>query len=123
MKSNYSDNAAVFKAFADENRLRILELLQQGEKCGNDLLDTVEVSQSTLSHHMKVMCSSGIVKSRKEGTWTYYSISQDGAAAACTLLRELTVTDGEEISEEAAEPANETKNVTQRGSRPSGWLL
>lgn len=122
MKNNFADNAVVFKALADENRLKILELLRQGEKCGNELLDAVNVSQSTLSHHMKVMCASGIVKSRKDKTWTYYSISPEGAAKARALLRELTVVDGEEITEEIIENSP-AKNVIQHGSRPSGWLL
>lgn len=122
MKNNFADNAVVFKALADENRLKIFELLRQGEKCGNELLDAVNVSQSTLSHHMKVMCASGIVKSRKDKTWTYYSISAEGAAKAQALLIELTGISPERADEENSE-ASPAKNIVQHGSRPSGWLL
>ena len=89
--------AQVFKALCDENRIRILKLLCGGEKCACKLLQELNISQSTLSHHMKILCDSGIVTGRKEGTWMHYSISSEGAQAAKELLTELTtVTGGEE---------------------------
>lgn len=90
MENKYQKNARVFKAFCDENRLMILEMLQSGEKCACHLLEQMEIGQSTLSHHMKILCESGIVNSRKEGKWTYYSISSDGSKYACELLKKLT---------------------------------
>ena len=89
--------ALVFKALCDENRIRILKLLCGGEKCACELLEELNISQSTLSHHMKILCDSGIVTGRKQGTWMHYSISSEGAQAAKELLTELTtVTGGEE---------------------------
>lgn len=89
--------AQVFKALCDENRIRILKLLCGGEKCACKLLQELNISQSTLSHHMKILCDSGIVTGRKEGTWMHYSISSEGVQAAKDLLTELTtVTGGEE---------------------------
>lgn len=82
--------AAVFKALCDENRIRILKLLTGGEKCACKLLDELSVTQPTLSHHMKILCDSGIVSGRKEGKWMYYSISEQGAENAKNLLWELT---------------------------------
>ena len=82
--------AAVFKALCDENRIRILKLLTGGEKCACKLLDELSVTQPTLSHHMKILCDSGIVSGRKEGKWMYYSISEQGTENARNLLRELT---------------------------------
>ena len=82
--------AAVFKAFCDENRIRILKLLVTGEKCACVLLDDLHITQPTLSHHMKILCDSGVVAGRKEGKWTHYSISTEGAAAAVELLNALT---------------------------------
>lgn len=67
MASEYIENAKVFKAFCDENRLRILELLRSGEKCACKLLEELHISQSTLSHHMKLLCDAGVVQGRKEG--------------------------------------------------------
>ena len=89
--------ALVFKALCDENRIRILKLLCGGEKCACKLLEELNISQSTLSHHMKILCDSGIVTGRKQGTWMHYSISPEGAQTAKDLLTELTtVTGGEE---------------------------
>ncbi len=91
MDSRYIDNARVFKAFCDENRLQILALLQTGEKCACVLLEDLKISQPTLSHHMKILCESGIVSGRKQGKWTHYSISCEGAAVAKELLHRLTM--------------------------------
>lgn len=88
--SEYEKNAKVFKAFCDENRLMILELLQSGEKCACKLLEELNIVQSTLSHHMKILCDSGIVNARKEGKWTHYCISTEGSTYAKELLNKIT---------------------------------
>ena len=98
MENKFTENAKVFKAFCDENRLQILELLQTGEKCACVLLKDLQISQPTLSHHMKILCESGIGVGIKEGKWTYYSISPDGVKAAQKLLRELTTVSAMERS-------------------------
>jgi len=90
MRQKHIDNAKVFKAFCDENRLTILELLQSGEKCACILLEKLSIAQPTLSHHMKTLVDSGIVAARKVGKWTYYSISAEGSETAARLLRGLT---------------------------------
>jgi len=87
---NNEKNAKVFKAFCDEKRLAILELLRTGEKCACVLIDQMEIGQSSLSYHMKILCESGIVESRQEGKWTHYSISQSGSKYAAELLLQLT---------------------------------
>ncbi len=86
-------NAKVFKAFCDEKRLKILEMLRGGEKCACILLAKLDIGQSTLSYHMKILCDSGIVESRQEGKWTHYKISEEGSEYAARLLKELTTTD------------------------------
>ena len=90
MATIYEERARIFKAFCDENRLRILELLQSGEKCACKLLDDLNIQQSTLSHHMKILCDAEIVKGRKDGKWMHYSISPDGAKLAMKYLQNLT---------------------------------
>lgn len=96
MDKKHLDNAQIFKALCDENRLIILSMLRGGEKCACILLERMKITQPTLSHHMKILVDSGIVAARKEGKWTYYSISADGSENAARLLRELTtVTVGE----------------------------
>ena len=85
--------AMIFKAFCDENRIRIVRLLRTGEKCACELLEEINVTQPTLSHHMKILCDSGIVVGRKEGKWMHYSISAEGAEVASVCLKELTSID------------------------------
>ena len=92
MRNKYTEAAEIFKAFCDENRIRILEMLQTGEKCGCKLLEELNVTQPTLSHHMKILCDSGIVEGRKEGKWTHYKISNDGRNNALKLLEKITST-------------------------------
>ena len=90
METVYEINAKVFKAFCDEKRLRILEILQSGEKCTCVLMEVLEMPQSSLSYHMKVLCESGVVEGRQDGKWTHYRISQDGSNKAAALLETLT---------------------------------
>ncbi len=90
MDKQHSENAKVFKAFCDETRLKVLSLLQSGEKCACILLEKVNVEQSTLSYHMKILVDSGIITTRKEGKWTHYSINSAGSKYAVKLLQELT---------------------------------
>lgn len=82
--------ALIFKAFCDENRIRILRLLGGGEKCACRLLEEMSISQPTLSHHMKILCDSGIVVGRKEGKWMHYRISSEGVQIAKEYLNGLT---------------------------------
>ena len=93
MDSPYRETARVFKAFCDENRLQILELLRSGEKCACKLLDDLQISQPTLSHHMKILCDANLVQGRKEGKWVHYSINPDGAERAKQLLTEQLTLD------------------------------
>lgn len=90
MDTTYEDYAKVFKAFCDEKRLRILELLRSGEKCACKLLEDLDIGQSSLSYHMKILVESGVVESRQEGKWTHYTISEKGSGYATELLKTLT---------------------------------
>lgn len=74
---NREEIAAICKAMSDINRLRIIEMLIQGEKCGCNLLDELQVTQPTLSHHMKVLSDCGLVISKKDGKWQHYSINRN----------------------------------------------
>ena len=81
--------AALFKALGDENRIRILKQLRSGEKCACRLLEELNISQPTLSHHMKILCDTGIVTGRKEGKWIHYSICCEGICRIRGLMKEL----------------------------------
>ena len=85
-----NDYLRVFRAFSDEKRLRVLELLTEGEQCACVLLKELDISQPTLSYHMKILCQSGIVKERPVGPWKYYSIDGEGCAYAQKLLQALS---------------------------------
>lgn len=74
--------AVICKAMSDPNRLKIIEMLAKGEKCGCDLLAELLVTQPTLSHHMKILSDCGLVDSYKEGKWHHYNIN-------CTKFREF----------------------------------
>ena len=75
MKYSYAEYVSLFKAIADQTRLNIVDLLSGGEMCACQLLDNFEITQPTLSYHMKILSDSGIVKGRREGAWMYYSIN------------------------------------------------
>lgn len=89
METDEKKTAVIFKAFCDENRIRILQLLRDGEKCACRLLEELNITQPTLSHHMKILCDSGIVVGRKEGKWMHYSLSETGIERAQEYLISL----------------------------------
>lgn len=81
------DRALVFKALADENRLHVVEILAgRGETCACELLDELDVTQPTLSHHMKVLCDCGLVTCRKEGRWCHYSVVPEVASELASFF-------------------------------------
>ena len=90
MATVYEERAKVFKALCDERRQRILELLHSGEKCACVLIEEMDMPQSSLSYHMKILCDSGVVTSWEEGKWTHYQISRQGSDKAIELLKEIT---------------------------------
>ncbi len=72
------DVVKMLKAIADGNRYRIFNLLMDnGETCACELLKDFNISQPTLSRHMKVMVDSGLVSVRKDAQWMKYSVNQD----------------------------------------------
>lgn len=100
IETEYEKNARVFKAFCDEKRLAILELLRSGEKCACVLIDQMDIGQSSLSYHMKILCESGIVESRQEGKWTHYRLSESGSKYAGELLVKITTPYAEQQANE-----------------------
>ncbi len=76
----------VFRALGDKSRIQVLSLLGNGEACGNDLLAQLAISQSTLSHHMKILTESGLVTAHKAGKATYYTLAPAAAELANQAL-------------------------------------
>jgi len=95
---SYQEIAKVFKALCDPKRLSILEQLRSGEKCACVLQEPMDLTQSGLSYHMKILCDSGIVVSRQEGKWTHYRLSDAGRDKAVKLLLKIATPDTEQAS-------------------------
>lgn len=89
----HQEDARVFKALCDPKRLAILEQLRSGEKCACVLQEPMDLTQSGLSYHMKILCDSGIVVTRQEGKWTHYRLSASGRAWAMERLQAILTPD------------------------------
>ena len=82
------------QAIAEPNRARIVALLSHGEHCVCDVGDTLALSPALVSHHLRVLRGSGLLRERRSGRWVYYSLDLDALErlrAAVTVL--LTPTD------------------------------
>lgn len=77
MEQIYVDTAKMLKALSDPKRLRIVDMLSCGEMCACVILEAFQITQPTLSHDMKVLVESGIVRDRREGKRAYYSLNQE----------------------------------------------
>lgn len=86
-KQNYNEKAEIFKALSDANRLQILDMLSCGEMCACKILEKFNITQPTLSHHMKVLIESGLVESRKEVNWVHYKLREDNLEELVEFLQ------------------------------------
>ena len=84
------DVALICRALGDSNRLEIVKMLADGEKCGCRLLDKFEITQPTLSHHMKILVECGLVNDRREGKWHHYSLNCDTLTEYKAFIDSLT---------------------------------
>lgn len=69
--------AILFHALSDETRLKILDLLVDGEQCVCDLTDRLKTGQSRLSFHLKTLKEAGLLTDRRDGRWVYYALDPD----------------------------------------------
>lgn len=74
---DYTAYAKIFKVFSDPKRLKIINMLSNGELCACKILEEFQITQPTLSHDMKLLCDIGLVTARREGKWTHYSLNTD----------------------------------------------
>lgn len=77
MQIDYEKYARIFKVMAEPKRLKIIDMLSEGELCACKILEEFQITQPTLSHDMKLMVDLGLVKARKEGKWMQYSLDMD----------------------------------------------
>ncbi len=81
--------ARVFKALGDPTRVRLLSLIAAstgGEACACDLIEPVNLSQPTVSHHMRQLVDAGLVTREQRGKWAYYRLVNDTLQAVATAL-------------------------------------
>lgn len=106
----------IFRALGDKHRLQILDLLMERDMNAGELLELVDVVQSTLSHHMKALCDSGLVIPRRERKWTYYTVSAQSVELAREFLkRYLAAETTDEVPADVKEETvaeNQTEEVT-----------
>lgn len=75
MKKVETNVAMICKALGEPNRLRIVQILSDGEMCACKLLAAFNITQPTLSHHINILCECKLVNMRKEGKWSHYSLN------------------------------------------------
>ena len=92
---NTMDVALISKALGDSNRLQIVQMLSEGEKCGCKLLEAFEITQPTLSHHMRILTECGLVNARKEGKWSHYSLNCETLKEYKQFIEGLSCTNGQ----------------------------
>jgi ArsR family transcriptional regulator, arsenate/arsenite/antimonite-responsive transcriptional repressor len=78
LSKNYGEYAVFMKALADETRVKIFDMLSRGELCACNILEEFNITQPTLSYHMRILCDSGLVNGRRDGVWMKYSINKCG---------------------------------------------
>lgn len=82
-------HAGVCKGLADPKRLLIIDALRDGERSVTDLCDELDIPQTNVSQHLAVLRDKGLVRSRKEGQWVYYSLTSPKIIVAVDLLRDV----------------------------------
>lgn len=83
------EQAEIFKALGDPVRLEIIKLLLGKELCVCDIMSAFQVSQPTISHHLKTLKYAGLVNDYREGKWIYYSLNSGALANVSELLHEF----------------------------------
>lgn len=86
MSLNNKEIVSIFKALSDENRIEILNLLKNEEQCACLLLEKLNLSQSGLSYHMKILTEAGLVIARPEGKWINYKIDNENTKELISIL-------------------------------------
>ena len=89
--------AELFKIFGDPTRIRILYAMLDTERCVNDIAGLLEMSQSSVSHQLRILKASKLVKSRRDGKSVFYSLDDDH-------VRSILSMGMDHVSEGAAEP-------------------
>ncbi len=84
----WSELADLFKVFGDSSRIRILYKLQEGEMCVQDIAEGLSMTQSAVSHQLKILKMSKLVKNRRDGKMVYYSLDDDHVSTILSMGKE-----------------------------------
>ena len=90
-----------FKALADQKRLQIMhELTRRGNTCVCDLTEIVDMPQSKLSYHLKILLAAGLIKRETRGTWSFYELNHDEvnrllSPELCCIFRNESIPSGD----------------------------
>jgi len=90
MNINYADYALLFKALSDETRLKIIDMLSCGELCACDILKYFNITQPTLSYHMKILTECGIINADRRGAWMHYTLNAKVVNQISEFWKELS---------------------------------
>ena len=73
---NAKEYAGLFQALSEETRVRVVEMLTKEKRCACQILEKLEISQPTLSHHMRILSGAGLVTTEKRGKWVFYGFNE-----------------------------------------------
>jgi ArsR family transcriptional regulator len=85
----FEEYSKIFKVLSDPNRIKIIELLIQGETCGCTLIDKLPISQPTLSHHLKKMSEVRLISSVKDGNRVNYTVDKSKLSDVSDFISKL----------------------------------
>ncbi|MDD4159642.1 MAG: metalloregulator ArsR/SmtB family transcription factor [Synergistaceae bacterium] len=94
--NKYTEQSLIFKALSDPHRIMIIDLLSCGDLCACTILEAFNLSQPTLSHHMKILCRSGLVIPRRDGKWTHYSLNKGRFSEIISFIDTISTEVGKE---------------------------
>lgn len=86
------DYSVLFKALADETRLEIVKMLAQKEQCPCHILQAFDISQPTLSYHIKILCEAGIIEGKRQGAIMECSVNREKIKLLKALFEEIEQT-------------------------------
>ncbi|MCX7990609.1 MAG: metalloregulator ArsR/SmtB family transcription factor [Proteobacteria bacterium] len=112
-----NDLLTIYKALSDETRLKILKLLEHGELCVCDIVFAFDTVQPKISFHLSILKEAGLIKDRKQGKWSYYSLKDDELFKRLILISTIERIEEADISIEKARLSKffEEKKIKNRG--------
>lgn len=89
MELNNKMTVSILKALADETRLQIVDMLKDGELCACKILEGFDITQPTLSYHMKILTDCGLVDGQRDGAWMRYTLKKGSFESICSQFNSI----------------------------------